>query len=280
MQHEKTDTTYLTLDEEPVAPALGFGTWQLEDDDCTSAIPVAIETGYRHIDTAQIYGNESEVGEGIESSGIDRDELFITTKLWMDNLQPDSVRTTTGRSLDRLQTDYVDLLLIHWPNDSIPLAETLGAMAELVDEGKVQHIGVSNFNTDHLQTAIDVSDKPIFCNQVEYHPYLNQQTLLEFCRQEDIKLVAYSPLARGKVFQDATLSDIGKNHGKNPGQVALRWHLQQPGVGAIPKSANPDHIRSNFEIFDFELSEQEMDRINELQGDGRLIDPDFAPEWD
>lgn len=262
------------------APALGFGTWQLTGQECEEAIPVAIETGYRHIDTAQAYDNEAEVGEGIQNAGIDREELFLTTKVWMDNLKAHDIHETVGQSLAKLQTDYVDLLLIHWPNDSIPVKESLGAMSELVDEDKVKHIGVSNFTTRLLENAVAACDKPIFCNQVEYHPYLSQQTLLECCRQNNVLLVAYSPIARGKVLDDPVLSAIGDDHGKSPAQVALRWHLQQDSVGAIPKSGDPDHIRNNFDIFDFALSEQDMQKIFQLACEGRLIDPGFAPDWD
>lgn len=261
-------------------PALGFGTWQLEGEECINAIPIAVETGYRHIDTAQVYGNEAEVGKGLEASGIDQQDIFLTTKIWMDNLSPSDVKQSTQESLNKLRTDYVDLLLIHWPSDSVPLDETLGAMSDLVDAGSVKHLGVSNFTTRHLDEAKEVSDKPIFCNQVEYHPYLDQTPVLNWCRENDTFLVAYSPLARADVFSDETLQKIGAQYGKTAGQVCLRWHLQQPGVSAIPKSANPNHIRANFDIFDFQLSDEDMDRINQMRGDGRLIEPAWAPDWD
>lgn len=261
-------------------PALGFGTWQLKGQDCINAVPVAIETGYRHVDTAQVYGNEAEVGKGLEASGIDREEVFLTTKIWRDNLSASEVKESMENSLNKLRTQYVDLLLIHWPSDSVPLAETLGAMSELVDQGAVRHVGVSNFTNRHLTRAKEVCDRPIFCNQVEYHPYLDQSAVLSWCRNNDAFMVAYSPLARADVFSDDTLQAIGEKYGKNAGQVCLRWHLQQPDVSAIPKSSNPDHIRSNFDIFDFQLSEEDMERINRKRGDGRLIEPAWAPEWE
>ena len=261
-------------------PALGFGTWKLSGQECIRSIQLALDAGYAHIDTAQGYHNEGEVGEGIREAATDRGDIFLTTKVWMDNLAAGDLKESTEQSLRKLGTDYVDLLLIHWPSDSVPMEESLGAMSELRDAGKIRHLGVSNFSTGLLDEAQRVCDSPIFCNQVEYHPYLAQEPLLDYCRQNDILMVAYSPLARGKVFDDEALQSIGEAHGKNPGQVVLRWLLQQEGVAAIPKSGNPEHIQSNRDVFDFELSDREMELIHRLACGDRLIDPDIAPEWD
>lgn len=243
-------------------PALGFGTWRLSGEACREAVEDALSIGYRHIDTAQMYGNEAEVGAAIQAAGVDRREVFLTTKIWPDNLAAEDVRRTSEESLRRLKTDYVDLLLIHWPNERVPLEETLDAMMELQREGKTHHIGVSNFSPDLFRQA--VAHAPIFCNQVEYNPFVPQQALLELARLEDALLTAYRPLARGEVLSEPTLREIGARHGKNPAQVALRWLLQQENVAAIPKAARPEHRRSNFDIFDFELSEDEMRRISSI----------------
>lgn len=259
-------------------PALGLGTWQLTDDDCVRAVETALELGYRHIDTAQMYGNEAEIGRALAASGVDRDELFLTTKLWNDNLRHADVLATTEESLDRLGTDWIDLLLIHWPHPSVPLEETLGAMEELRDAGKVRHLGVSNFPPSWLETALELA--PVICNQVEYHPFLSQETLLEMCRTNDLLLTAYSPLARGQVTRDRMLQEIGEAHGKSAAQITIRWLLQQDPVAVIPKATSRDHLEANLEVFDFELSEDEMARIAELDRGDRRIDPSFAPDWE
>ncbi len=262
-------------------PALGFGTWALRDDAGRRAVLCALETGYRHVDTAEMYGNEKPVGDALRRSDVPREDVFLVTKVSQDHLDASGVRHALRGSLDRLQTDYVDLLLIHWPSTTgVPLAETLGTMAELRAEGRVRHVGVSNFTVALLEEAQRVSPVPIFCNQVEYHPYLSQQPVLECCRAGGILLVAYCPLARGRVFQDTVLQEIGQGHGKTAGQVTLRWLLQQPGVGAIPRSGSAEHIHENFDVFDFELSEEEMQRIFELHHGERYIGGSAAPEWD
>lgn len=259
-------------------PALGFGTWQLEGPACREAVADALGIGYRHIDTAQAYGNEDEVGRAIAESDVERDEIFLTTKISVSNLRPARARTSTEESLRKLGLEYVDLLLIHWPSDEIEPEHTLDVMMELQREGKARHIGVSNFPPALLRRAIDHA--PIFSNQVEYHPYLGQQPLLEMCREHDIMLTAYSPIAKGKILQDADLKEIGERYHKTPAQVALRWLLQQPQVTAIPKAASPEHRRANFDVFDFELTGEEMTSINDLDRRHRLIDPSFAPEWE
>jgi diketogulonate reductase-like aldo/keto reductase len=260
-------------------PALGFGTWQLRGDECRRAVNLALETGYRHIDTARMYGNEKAIGDSITASGVNRDDLFLTTKVWRDNLRRQQVVDALNQSLDDLQTDYVNLTLIHWPNGDVPLEETLEALNELRREGKTRHIGVSNFSAALMRGAREISEAPIFCNQVEFHPYLGEKPIREACIAEDILLTAYSPIARGRVLQDSILQEIAGTHGKSPVQITLRWILQLGGTLAIPKAATPEHIRANFDLFDFELADVEMERINALDRNERFIDPDFAPDW-
>ena len=258
-------------------PALGLGTWQLAGDACTESVEHALDLGYRHLDTAQAYGNEREVGQGLRNAPVDRDDVFLTTKVWFDNLAPRALRSHTEDSLRRLDTEYVDLLLIHWPSDDVPLERSLDAMMELRNEGKVREIGVSNFTPSLVRRALDHA--PILCNQVEYHPFLDQDALLELAEARDLLLTAYSPLAKNRVSDDATLRAIAEAHGKTPPQVTLRWLLQQDPVAAIPKAASAEHRAANLDVFDFELSEEEMDRIFDLAGDERIIDPSFAPAW-
>lgn len=259
-------------------PALGFGTFQLEGRDCYQGVRDALDIGYRHIDTAQMYGNEEQVGRAIEDSRISREDIFLTTKLWFDNLAPGRVRDTAEESLRKLRVEGVDLLLIHWPNDDVPLGDTLAAMLDLREEGKTRHVGVSNFTPSWLRRALERA--PVLCNQVEYHPFLGQESLLDEAREHDLLLTAYSPLARGRVPKDSRLQEIGDAHGKSAAQVALRWLIQQPRVAAIPKASTAEHRRANFDVFDFELSEEEMERIHGLARGQRVIDPEFAPAWE
>ena len=262
-------------------PALGFGTWKLRDTECSEAVKLALSTGYRHIDTAQIYENEAAVGTGIRESGIPRDQVFLTTKVWMSNLGDDALQKSVEDSLRKLKTDYVDLLLIHWPTDAVPLAEQLRALQAVKDAGKAVMIGVSNFTVAQMREATENLGSPLANNQVEYHPYLSQKPVLDFIRAHDMFLTAYCPLARGQVSQSATLTEIGKKYNKNPGQVTLRWLLQQDNVAAIPKAASPANIKNNFDIFDFNLTPEEMAEISALaRPEGRLVNPDWAPAWD
>jgi len=258
-------------------PALGFGTYKQVGEKCRKAVSIAIECGYRHLDTAQFYDNESQVGLGIADSTTDRDALFITTKVWRTELKATAVRQSLENSLRDLKTEYVDLLLVHWPNDDIPLEETIEAMATLQLEGKVRHIGGSNFTLRHLKAADKIS--PIVCNQVEYHPLFGQQMLLNGMAEMNLPLIAYAPLARGKVWEQPTLQEIGRRHGKTPGQVSLRWLIQQENVGGIPKATSREHIEENFAIFDFELSPDDMKSISSIDRGVRMISPEWAPDW-
>ena len=252
---------YQTIKGEKV-PSLGLGTYRLTGDACEAAVERALGMGYRHVDTAQMYGNEAEVGRGLDDSGVERGEVFLTTKVWPSDFVHDRVISKTHESLKRLRTDYVDLLLMHWPPDGVPLGETLGAMRELQDEGSALHIGVSNFSPTLLEEATEHAE--IFCNQVQYHPYRSQDALLEQAQELDYLLTAYTPLSRGGVQEDATLQEIGGAHGKSATQVALRWLLQQDKVSAIPKATGEAHLAENLDVFDFGLSEEEMDRIFSL----------------
>ncbi|WP_254272031.1 aldo/keto reductase [Haloarcula marina] len=244
-------------------PALGLGTWQLTGPRCRETVQTALEMGYRHVDTAQAYGNERQVGMGIQAADVDREDVFLVTKLDGGNRSARRVRQSARESMNRLGTDSLDLLLIHWPN--LPwmpaLSETLGAMNDLVDDGLVDHIGVSNFSPSLLDEARELSDAPILTDQVQYHPYWDQRKLLDYCRIHDVLLTAYSPLARGGVLDDPALVQIGNRYGKSPAQVALRWLVQQPGVAAIPKASSREHLDANLAIFDFELTDEEMAEI-------------------
>ena len=253
---------YQTIKGEKV-PSLGLGTWRLSGEDCVRSVERALDLGYRHIDTAQMYANEDEVGRGIQKSGVDREEISLVTKVWTSSFSYDGVIRSARESLEKLQTEYVDLLLMHWPNPRVPLKETLGAMRELQEEGSVKHVGVSNFPPPMVEEATQHAE--IFCNQVEYHPYTAQDELLEQAKEMDYLLTAYSPVAGGAAVNDATLREIGKAHGKTPAQVALRWLIQQEKVAAIPKAASEDHLIGNFDIFDFELSDEEMERVFALR---------------
>ncbi len=261
-------------------PALGLGTFELTGDQGIAAIRSAIEYGYRHIDTAIRYGNEAEVGQAIRESGVPRDEMFVTTKIWYDSLAPETVHQRIAESLDRLSMDYVDLLLVHWPSTSIPLQDTLKAFGEVRAAGQTRGIGVSNFTAALLDEAINVHGAELVTNQIEYHPFLTQPKLLPMLRNAKMILTAYLPLARAAVFKEDIIQDIGRRHGKSAAQVTLRWHLQQDSVAAIPRSSRIENIRSNFDIFDFELNENEMFQIGKLDRQQRIVDFEWSPEWD
>jgi 2,5-diketo-D-gluconate reductase B len=261
-------------------PALGFGTWQLNGAQCESAVEHALALGYRHIDTAQAYGNEREVGRAIARSGVKRDAIFLTTKIAADKLAAKDVTRSLAGSLDALATDHVDLLLIHWPSATVKMGETLRAMNEAKAQGKVRHIGVSNFTVAQMREAMETHGSEIFCNQVEYHVLLGQSRVIDFARAHGIMVTAYCPLARGRIADQPDLAAIAKSHGKTVAQIALRWLLQQDGIAAIPKSSKREHIAANFALFDFTLSAAEMATITGLRGNTRVVNPSFAPVWD
>ncbi len=258
-------------------PAIGFGTWMMQGEECRHAVSSAISLGYRHIDTAQAYENESEVGAAIEESGK-RDEIFLTTKIWIENLTYARTKSSFQESLKKLRTNYVDLLLIHWPAPGMQLEGTLKAMRELQKQGSVRHIGVSNFTLKDLKKTIKLAS--IVTDQVEYHPLLSQDLILDFLRKHDMFLTAYSPLARGGLDDEDQIKSIASRHQKTVAQVVLRWLIQQEAVVAIPKAVHRKHQEENISIFDFELSEDEMDAIFMSQRGSRLISPAYAPVWD
>jgi 2,5-diketo-D-gluconate reductase B len=260
-------------------PRLGFGTFELEGEDAYRSVRTALEVGYLHLDTAQGYGNETEVGRALRDSDLDRDQVFVTTKIKPSNAAAPDVRRSTEQSLRELGMDRVDLLLLHWTAEHVaPLDETLGAMTELLQAGLTRSIGVSNFPSALLERAYELA--PIVTDQVEHHPYLAVEAIEKVLRDRGGFLTAYSPLARGEVADDPTLREIGETHGVSPAQVTLRWLLQEPATVAIPKSGTPERIRQNLEVFGFELSEEELARIDGLDRGRRLIDPDGGPDWD
>ena len=262
-------------------PAIGFGTFQLGGDDAQRMVREALAMGYRHIDTAQMYRNEESVGQGLGQAGVPREDIFLTTKVWPDRFHAGDLQRSADESLKRLRSDYVDLLLLHWPNPEIDLHETLDALMDVQARGKARFIGVSNFTNALVDDAVAFcGEGKLITNQVEYHPFLSQQSVKARLEHYGMALTAYSPLAQGRVFGDAVLKEIGDAHGKNEAQVALRWLVQQ-GVAAIPRTTKVENAASNFDVFDFSLTDEEVARIdNALQGDGRVVNPSFAPDWD
>ena len=259
-------------------PMLGLGTWENEDaDQCAESVRTALEMGYRHIDTAQAYRNEDAVGEGIATADVDREEVFLATKVWISKLSADDVLESTRDSLDRLGVDYVDLLYVHWPSGEYDPAETLGAFDELYAENEIRNVGVSNFEPDHVDEAREHLDAPVFANQVECHPMLQQDELREFADETDLNLVAYSPLARGTVFDDETLTDIAEKHDASAAQVSLAW-LREKGVTAIPKATSEAHIRDNWESLALDLDDEDVAAIDAIDTVDRRVHPDFAPD--
>jgi 2,5-diketo-D-gluconate reductase B len=260
-------------------PTVGLGTWALRGRDCVRLTEQAIRIGYRHIDTAQMYDNEREVGEGVRASGL-RAEVMVTTKVQPTMLAPHDLERSVKESLARLRLDAIDLLLIHWPNPRVPLAETLGAMAKMKREGYTRQIGVSNFTVALLDEANKISSEPLICDQIECHPFLNQDKVISACRRHGMAVVAYSPIARGGAPGNKVLEKIGKAYGKTASQVCLRWLIQH-GIVVIPRTSRVERLKENFDIFDFELSDAEMREIRGLaHGSGRIVDWTWSPRWD
>jgi len=259
-------------------PMLGLGTWENDDpDQCAKSVETALETGYRHLDTAQVYRNEAAVGAGLAAATVPREAVFLATKVWISNLGADDVIASTEASLDRLGVDYVDLLYVHWPAGGYEPAETLAAFDRLHERGLVDRVGVSNFEPGHVERARDLLDVPVFANQVEIHPFLQQPDLRDFAAETDLELVAYSPLARGRVVGDPTLEAIAEKHGASEPQVALAW-LREHGITAIPKATGEAHIRDNWQSLDLELDPADIDRIDAIDRRTRTVHPDFAPD--
>jgi len=253
-----------------VMPAIGLGTWELRGRVCTRIVEQALRLGYRHIDTAEMYDNEREVGEGLRASGVKRDDVFVTTKVWPTHFSPPELERAAKDSLTRLRLPEVDLLLLHWPSPSIPLAETIGALCKVKRAGMTRHIGLSNFTGELLQEAVKLSTEPLVCNQIEIHPFLDQSATIAASRAHGMTLVAYSPVAKGAVRKNAVLARIGKAHGKTAAQVSLRFLLQQ-NFAVIPRTSKLERLSENLAVFDFELSPQEMGEIQRLARAGGSV---------
>jgi 2,5-diketo-D-gluconate reductase B len=261
-------------------PAIGLGTRELRGRACSRLVEQALRLGYRHIDTAQVYENEREVGDGLRASGIKRDDVFVTTKVWTTHFAPNDLERSTRESLSKLHLSEVDLLLLHWPNPRVPLQETLGALANVKKIGLTRHIGVSNFTVALIEQAVAACPEPLVCDQVEFHPYLHQTKVKEVCARNGMAVVAYSPVAKGRIKNDETLARIGRSYGKTAAQVCLRWLVQQ-NVSAIPRTSRIERLSENIDIFDFTLSDQEMAQLSGMgSAKGRLTDFSFAPKWD
>ena len=263
-------------------PRLGLGTWQLTDQQASDTVALAIQMGYRHIDTAPRYENEAAVGLGLQQSGVARKELFVTTKIWYDQLSPEAMRRAAATSLDKLQLDHVDLLLIHWPNpDSAwDMAASLETLLAIKQQGWAKNIGVANFPVALLQQAWGILGEELKVNQVEYHFALQQQALLDFTQKHNMLLTAYSPLARGDFNEHPVLLAIAAKHDANVGQIALAWLLRQDGVAAIPKASSVAHLQSNLQAASIVLDAEDLAQLQTIPKNQRLINPDFAPQWD
>lgn len=258
-------------------PTLGIGTWENTDPDaCANAVKTALEMGYRHVDTAQAYGNEEHVGRGIEAAAVDREDIFLATKVWIDSLSPTAVRETTETSLENLGVDSVDLLYVHWPADTYVPEETLPAFESLKDAGLTSQIGVSNFEQRHLEEAKSVLEEPPFANQVEMHPLLPQEELRAAVAGTRTEIVAYSPLARGTVFGVPEISAVANKHDVSEAQVSLAW-LAAKGVTRIPKATSRAHISDNWASRTLELDPEDIERIDAIDRTDRQVDPGFAP---
>jgi 2,5-diketo-D-gluconate reductase B len=260
-------------------PRLGVGTWPMRGTECRRAVESAIGLGYRHVDTAEMYGNEDAVGAALAACGVPRGELYLTTKVWNDKPRGTAIRAAAEASLRRLGQAYVDLYLIHWPSPRLDLPDALRALARLREEGLARAVGVANFPPGLLRQAVELDIVPIACLQVEHHVFLGQQRLLEYCRPRGIVLTSYTPVAKGAVARDATILGIARTHGASPAQVALAWLLAMPGVAAIPKAAAPERQRENLQAAKLALDAEDLAALAALPKDRRLVDPDIAPDW-
>jgi 2,5-diketo-D-gluconate reductase B len=263
-------------------PLVGLGTWDLRGRACARTVEQALRLGYRHVDTAEMYDNEREVGEGLRAAGIARGEVFITTKIWPSHFAPLELERAAKSSLARLRLADVDLLLLHWPNPQIPLAETIGALCKVKREGFARHIGVSNFTVALIEEAVGLAAEPLVCNQIEMHPFLDQSKMVAACRAHGMAIVAYSPIARGRANKDAVLARIGATHRKSAAQVSLRFLVQQE-IAVIPRTSRVERLSENAALFDFALSDAEMNEIGALaRRGGRIVDYSYSgsPKWD
>ncbi|HXW49709.1 MAG TPA: aldo/keto reductase, partial [Xanthobacteraceae bacterium] len=259
-----------------------LGTWDLRGRTCVRIVEQALRLGYRHIDTAEMYDNEREVGEGLHASGVKRGDVFVTTKIWPEHFAPRELERAARESLSRLRLRQVDLMLLHWPNPRIPLADTLGALCKVKRDGLTRHIGVSNFTVALIERALQIATEPLVCDQIEYHPFLDQSKVIAACGKHDMAVVAYSPIARGKAGGDRVLARIGAAHKKTAAQVCLRFLVQQ-NIVVIPRTSKTERLSENAAIFDFALSGQEMAEIAALaRRDGRIVDWSYSgrANWD
>ena len=257
-------------------PSVGFGTYKLTGNACLKAVDEALQIGYRHIDTAQFYNNEGEVGLAIKNSGISRGNIFITTKVFPTDFN--RIIKATEESLRKLKMDYVDLLLLHWPSDDETNRIAIDGLNDALNKGYAKSIGVSNFNIEKLSMALEQA--PVVCNQVEYHPYISQEKLLSFMKTHGLFLTAYSPLAKGRVIHEGILLEMAAKHNKTVSQVVLRWLLQQGDISVIPKASSLERIKENLNVFDFGLSDKDMEVISGLSGDHRITNSVWSPKWD
>jgi 2,5-diketo-D-gluconate reductase B len=261
-------------------PRLGLGTYRMQGDVCRAAVESALGLGYRHIDTAEMYGNEEAIGAAIAAAKVARKDLHITTKVWNENLAPDAIRKSFDASLKRLRLDHVDLYLVHWPAKNMNLPAMFETLLRLKQEGRTRAIGVANFNIALLKTVVEEIKAPIACNQVEYHVMLDQTPLRKYLDAKAIPLVAYCPLAQGRAASDETLMAIGRKHGASAAQVALKWLLDQDGVAAIPKASRAESQKANLGALNVGLDEEDTKAIAGLPKDQRFVNPGFAPAWD
>ena len=261
-------------------PRLGLGTYRMQGDVCRAAVESALALGYRHIDTAEMYGNEDAIGAAIAAARIKRDELHVTTKVWNENLAPDAIRRAFDASLKKLRLDHVDLYLVHWPAKNMNLPAMFEALMKLQQEGRTRAIGVANFNVALLKTVVEEIKAPIACNQIEYHVMLDQMKVRQYLAAKSIPLVAYCPLAQGRAAADETLMAIGRKHGASAAQVALKWLLDQDGLAAIPKASRKESQKANLDALNVGLDDEDIKAIAGLPKDKRLVNPAFAPAWD
>lgn len=261
-------------------PIVGLGTWQLRDNTAVRIVSESLRLGYRHVDTAAMYGNEAEVGEGVRASGIKRDDVFLTTKVWPENIGAGDLERSVEESLKKLKFPHADLVLIHWPNEKVPLSESIAALNNVKRQGLARHIGVSNFNVALIEEAVKLSKEPLVTNQIELHPFIDGDKVIDACRKHGLSVTAYCPVARGNAVGNGVLESIGKAHGKSAPQISLRYLVQQ-GIIVIPRTSKVEHLKDNLAIFDFELSRAEMDKVHALaHSGGRVVKVGFAPAWD
>ena len=261
-------------------PRLGLGTYRMQGDICRAAVESALALGYRHIDTAEMYGNEDAIGAAIAAAKVARKDLHVTTKVWNENLAPDAIRRSFDASLKKLRLDHVDLYLVHWPAKNMNLPALFESLLRLKQEGRTRAIGVANFNIALLKTVVEEIKAPIACNQIEYHVLLDQTPIRKYMAAKSIPLVAYCPLAQGRAASDETLMAIGRKHGASAAQVALKWLLDQDGVAAIPKASRAESQKANLDALNVGLDDEDIKTIAGLSKDQRFVNPGFAPAWD